>query len=71
MIPQKLIDRINILARKEKTEGLNLKEKEEQKKLRIQYLELFREGFDQRLSNLKIIDQDSKVINPKKKKKVN
>ena len=54
MIDQKLIDRINFLANKKKTEGLTAEEQEEQDKLRKEYLRLFREGFRQRLESIKI-----------------
>ncbi len=39
---QKLIDRINELARKEKAEGLSEAEKEEQAKLRKEYITAYR-----------------------------
>ena len=39
---QKLIDRINELARKEKAEGLTPEEKNEQKKLREEYIIAYR-----------------------------
>ena len=57
MIDQKLIDRINYLANKSKKEGLTEEEKEEQAKLRQEYLKLFREGFRQRLDSLKIVKE--------------
>ena len=39
---QKLIDRINELARKEKAEGLTPEEKKEQAKLRAEYIQAYR-----------------------------
>lgn len=56
MIDQKLIDRINELARISKERALTSNEKEEQAKLRKKYLELFREGFKQRLESIEIVD---------------
>ncbi|MDQ0287075.1 hypothetical protein J2Z49_002192 [Desulfofundulus luciae] len=38
MITRELVDRINFLARKQRTEGLNEAEKEEQRQLRERYL---------------------------------
>lgn len=56
MIDQKLIDRINELAKISKERSLTSDEKEEQAKLRKKYLELFREGFKQRLESIEIVD---------------
>lgn len=42
---QEGLDRINILARKAKSEGLTPAEKEEQKALREAYLAMFRKNF--------------------------
>ena len=54
MIDQKLIDRINFLANKKKSEGLSEEEQKEQAELRKEYLKLFREGFRQRLDSIVI-----------------
>lgn len=43
MITKDIIDRINYLGRKKKNEGLTPEEKEEQKKLRRQYIDAFKE----------------------------
>ncbi len=58
MIDQKLIDKINELARKQKKEGLNEEEKKLQQELRQEYLRLFREGFKQQLDAIEIVDND-------------
>lgn len=55
MIDQKLIDRINELAKISKERELTNEEKEEQAKLRKEYLALFREGFKQRLDSIKVV----------------
>ena len=54
---QAKIDRINFLANKSKTVGLTDEEKDEQAKLRQEYLRLFREGFKQRLDSIKIVKE--------------
>lgn len=51
---QELIDKINQLARKQKTEGLTLEELAEQKELRDEYLKLFRKAFKKRMENIDI-----------------
>ena len=66
MIDQKLIQRINFLAKKSKEVGLTEEEKVEQANLRKEYLKLFREGFKQQLDSIEIVkeykedDEDSK-----------
>lgn len=57
MIDQKLIDRINYLAKKSKEVGLTEKEKEEQIELRKEYLRLFKEGFKQQLASIKVVKE--------------
>lgn len=68
MIPKQLIDRINELARKSKQEELSLTEKDEQRELRLEYSRLFKEGFEQRLLNITVVDEKGKDITPKKLK---
>ncbi|HHT20569.1 MAG TPA: DUF896 domain-containing protein [Tissierellia bacterium] len=51
---KQLLDRINRLAHKQKTIGLTLEELAEQKKLREEYLRLFRKAFRKRLENIDI-----------------
>lgn len=51
---KKLIDRINYLSRKSKTDGLTESEKSEQQILRKQYLESFRNNFKKQLDNLEV-----------------
>lgn len=51
------IDRINVLAKKSKTLGLTPKEKEEQAKLRKEFLEDFRAAFRQQLDRIELVDE--------------
>lgn len=60
-ITKDLVDRINILARKSKTEGLTSEEKIEQKLLRERYLKAFRENFRAQLENIEIVDDVEKT----------
>ncbi|MBR6399943.1 MAG: DUF896 domain-containing protein [Firmicutes bacterium] len=65
---KELIEKINLLARKSKTVGLTPAEAEEQKKLRAEYLRLFREGFKKNyLDNMYFVDENGNEtkINPK------
>lgn len=55
-----LTDRINELARKEKTVGLTEKEKAEQKELRDEFRAAFRKNFAAQLENTEIVVTDSK-----------
>lgn len=54
MLSKEKMARINELANKSKAEGLTEDEKKEQKKLRDEYLSVFRKGFRKRLENLEI-----------------
>ena len=53
------LERINELARKSRTpEGLTEAEKEEQTRLRKEYIALFRGNLEAQLQNLVIVDPD-------------
>ncbi|MTI48583.1 DUF896 domain-containing protein [Sporosalibacterium faouarense] len=56
MLSKEKIARINFLANKSKKEGLTDEEKEEQQKLRKEYLKNFRESFRKQLDNIEIVD---------------
>ena len=61
---QKKIDRINELARKAKTpEGLTAEEKEEQKKLRTEYIAVIRMNLRAQLDNIDIQEKDGSITN--------
>ena len=51
---KKLIDRISVLSKKSKAEGLSPEEKAEQQDLRKEYLTEFRSNFRQQLENVEI-----------------
>ena len=55
---EKLIERINELARKSKTEGLTDEEKAEQKQLRDEYRFAFRQNLTQQLEHTYIMDEN-------------
>ena len=60
---QKTIDRINELARKAKTVGLTPEEKEEQKKLRTEYIAVIRMNLRAQLDNIDIQEEDGSITN--------
>ncbi|NLK44102.1 MAG: DUF896 domain-containing protein [Tissierellia bacterium] len=64
-----LIKRINELANKSKTRGLTEEEKEEQQKLRQEYLAIFRGNMKNTLLNVKVLDEEGNDITPNKLKK--
>ena len=67
----KLLQRINELARKSKTEiGLTAEEKAEQKGLRQQYIQNFRGTFNEILLNSTVYDPEGTDVTPEKLKKV-
>ncbi|RBP46735.1 DUF896 domain-containing protein [Garciella nitratireducens] len=57
MLSKEKIDRINVLAKKAKKEGLTEEEKKEQQKLRKEYLENFRKNFRRQLDSIKIVEE--------------
>lgn len=64
---QKKIDRINFLARKEKSEGLTEEEKQEQHTLRREYVEAYKKSLISQLENMYIVEPDGtkKKVKPK------
>ena len=60
MITQELVDKINYLARKQKTEGLTPEEKAEQKKVREEYLSAIRKQVKQQLAGAGINEKGKK-----------
>ncbi|MGP1441894.1 MAG: DUF896 domain-containing protein [Anaerovoracaceae bacterium] len=71
-ITQDKIDRINALARKAKSdEGLTDEEIRERQKLRQEYIESFRGNLESQLKNIRIIDENGKISEVKKRKKKN
>ena len=55
---QKKIDRINELARKQKSEGLTDEEKKEQMELRREYIEAYKQSLISQLDNIRFIEPD-------------
>lgn len=67
---QKLIKRINELAKKAKEEGLSDLEIIERKDLRQKYLKKFRESFKSQVEMMQIFDKEGKEVTPEKVKEV-
>lgn len=65
---QSKIDRINVLARKAKAEGLTEAEKAEQQTLRKEYIASFRQSLTDVLSNTYIQNPDGTKVKVEKKK---
>ena len=65
---QEKIDRINALARKQKTEGLTEEEKKEQYILRREYINSFKQSLIGQLENTYIVEPDGtkRKVKPKK-----
>ncbi|HET7580512.1 MAG TPA: DUF896 domain-containing protein [Bacillales bacterium] len=68
MLSDDKLKRINELARKAKSDGLTKQEKKEQKELRQQYLQRFRESFKNQLHSVKVIDPEGNDVTPEKLK---
>ncbi len=65
---QELIKRINELSKKSREEGLNEEEKAEQAELRQKYIQKFRQGMENTLSNVYIMDEKGNKKKVGKKK---
>ncbi|MGL4952511.1 MAG: DUF896 domain-containing protein [Culicoidibacterales bacterium] len=65
---QKLIDRINELARLARERELTQAEQTERQTLRQEYLKLFRANVNSHLLNIKVVDETGADITPKKLK---
>lgn len=70
MLPEELISRINALANKSKEQELTKAEKEEQKKLRQEYLKMIRGQVESQLSTIKVVDEDGADVTPDKLKEL-
>ncbi len=62
------IARINELARKSKTIGLTPEEKQEQAKLRLEYLAAIRKSLEAQLDNVYFVEEDGTQRKLEKKK---
>lgn len=68
-IDEKLIKRINELAKKKKEGTISKQELVEQQELRQEYLKQFREGFKSQLRSIKVVDEKGHDVTPEKLKK--
>ncbi|WP_047981182.1 DUF896 domain-containing protein [Ornithinibacillus contaminans] len=67
MLSKERLERINVLAKKAKTtEGLTAEERDEQKKLRQEYLGNIRKSFKNQLKTMTVIDPAGNDVTPKK-----
>lgn len=69
MITQEKIDRINALAHKAKTEGLDDAEKAEQAALRREYIDAMKANLTAQLDNTYYIDAHGKKVKLKRNKR--
>lgn len=58
MLVKEKLDRLNILAKKAKNEGLTPEETIERDQLREEYLKNFRKSFKQKLDNIEFVDEE-------------
>ena len=64
---EKLIERINVLAKKSKEEGLTEEEKIEQQKLRREYINIIKKNLRAELNNISIVEKDGSITDLGKK----
>lgn len=70
MMSKEKLTRINDLAKKSKAEGLSKEEKQEQTKLREEYLQNIRQSFTNQISTMTVIDPEGNDVTPDKVKKM-
>lgn len=63
MMNQEKIDRINVLARKSKAEGLTEAEKKEQAVLRQEFIAAVRKNLRGQLDNIDVVNPDGSIEN--------
>ncbi len=68
MLSKDKLNRISELANKSKKKGLTKSEKEEQRKLREEYLSEFRGAFKNHLKSIKVVDPEGTDVTPEKLK---
>lgn len=61
---KKLIDQINQLAHKQKSQGLSPQEEALQAKLRQDYLKAFRSRMEDQIQSIRVLDPQGKDITP-------
>lgn len=66
---EEMIQRINFLARKSREEGLSEVEKQEQAELRQKYIKMFRQGVENTMSSVYIVDEKGNKKKVQKKKR--
>ncbi|MGP4059923.1 DUF896 domain-containing protein [Halobacillus sp. H74] len=70
MLSKEKINRINELANKSKQQELSKEEKNEQQKLRQEYLKNARQSFKNQLKGVTVIDPEGTDVTPKKLKQM-
>lgn len=66
---EELIQEINILARKSKTEGLTESEKNRQAVLREEYLAIYRRNLRAQLELVEVVDENGNIVKPMRRKR--
>ena len=67
---EKLLQRLNELAHKNKEEGLTEAETKERAKLRKEYLKNFREAMRSNIEMMRIFDDNGKEVTPEKVREI-
>ncbi|AGR41303.1 DUF896 domain-containing protein [Spiroplasma taiwanense] len=62
---QKILERINVLAKIAKERELSSEELKERDELRKEYIKIFRSGLEQQLKNVVVLDEFGNDVTPK------
>lgn len=64
MLSKEKLNRINELSKRAKTIGLTKQEEKEQKSLRTEYLQTFRNSFKNQLHSVTVVDDNGNDVTP-------
>ncbi|MGE7621655.1 DUF896 domain-containing protein [Viridibacillus sp. NPDC096237] len=66
MLSKEKLQRISVLSKKSKSQGLTVEEAKEQTALRKEYLDTFRSSMRETIENVRVFDPEGNEVTPEK-----
>ncbi|MEK4761447.1 DUF896 domain-containing protein [Viridibacillus sp. FSL E2-0187] len=66
MLSKEKLQRISVLSKKSKSQGLTVEEAKEQTTLRKEYLDTFRSSMRETIENVRVFDPEGNEVTPEK-----